>query len=468
MGDDDDPFKRKPKVPRSPKGTSISDLINLSENLRTIDESLDVLNNVNTSDSGIHENTGSLGDNTIDNTVSHSRSFINVLPIDLNDSLVHAFAQINVDNNTNTDTTASQADANLNTQSETHAEFVAPHGENTPIVVRNTDNNTNSDTTARQASFNLNTQHRTREESTTPRNNTMALSLSDMLKGIPEFSCKSQPEINTFIANVDMIYDLCAEAQKPQCLTIIRTRLVNAQKLGDITNSTWADMRSKIKERYKLAISFDTAQERLLAIKQSSKETLDEYAERTKKLLDLLNNSIIEGSEDTKAAYRKMNEDLAIKRFKQNILDEKIRMLALSSEHKSFYDAVAHATEKSEQLASSNVANTQKQQYSDKKEKPKTPDEKTKNKQKCDFCNKRGHSADRCFSKRKQEQQASGSGVEINKQNKTHFQQKQVNKNSMNVATEQTECSSEGSDDSEYESIQSNSFKLQPYQRHLN
>lgn len=57
-----------------------------------------------------------------------------------------------------------------------------------------------------------------------------------------------------------------------------------------------------------------------------------------------------------------MNEDLAIRKFKQNIFDEKIRIMALSTEHSSLYNAIAHASEKLEQLKSSNITQTEQRQ----------------------------------------------------------------------------------------------------------
>lgn len=41
-----------------------------------------------------------------------------------------------------------------------------------------------------------------------------------------------------------------------------------------------------------------------------------------------------------------MNESLAIRKFKQNIHDREIRIMALTTEHTSLAEAIAHATEK--------------------------------------------------------------------------------------------------------------------------
>lgn len=51
-----------------------------------------------------------------------------------------------------------------------------------------------------------------------------------------------------------------------------------------------------------------------------------------------------------------MNESLAIRKFKQNIHDREIRIMALTTEHTSLAEAIAHATEKKEQFQSSNLS----------------------------------------------------------------------------------------------------------------
>lgn len=187
----------------------------------------------------------------------------------------------------------------------------------------------------------------------------MALSLSDIMKGIPSFSSKTQEEINSFIANVDMIVSLAADNQMNSILTIVRTRLVNAHKLGNISTSTWAQIKLLIEQKYKTSMTFESAQERLMAIKQYPKESLDDYSNRVRKLLDSMNLATNNENETTQAACRTMNENLATRKFKQNIADEKIRLMAMSTKHSSLNEAIAHASEKSDELKTSNFQSDQ-------------------------------------------------------------------------------------------------------------
>lgn len=184
---------------------------------------------------------------------------------------------------------------------------------------------------------------------------TMALGPGDILKGIPYFDSKSQESVNTFIASVDLMYTLSPDSGVT-ILAIAKTKLVNANKIGSLTNRTWAQIKADITDKYKLTMTFDEAQEKLLAIKQGARESLDTYANRVKSLLDSLNLATTDANADIQASNRKMNESLAIRKFKQNIFDREIRIMAMSTEHTNLVDAISHANIKCEQLSTSNVA----------------------------------------------------------------------------------------------------------------
>lgn len=191
----------------------------------------------------------------------------------------------------------------------------------------------------------------------------MPLTLSDILGGIPDFSSKSQDDINKFISQGDLLNKL-APAQATEILEVIRTKLVNAHKLGNISEQSWTDIKAKIREKYKVTMSYETAQERLLSIKQTANETLDAYADRVRKLLAALNAASTNANAGVQEAQWQMNEQLATRKFKQNICDEKIRLLALGADHTTLTDAIAHAVQKQEQIKSSNVTKDENKQAS--------------------------------------------------------------------------------------------------------
>lgn len=282
------------------------------------------------------------------------------------------------------------------------------------------------------------------------RQNTMTLSFGDILKAIPNFSSKNQDAIDEFIANVEMIHTL-ARDQQETVLMIIRTRLTTAHKLGNISNSTWAEIKEKIRTNYRLAMSFQAAQEKLLAIQQNKNETIDAYAMRIKTLLDALNMASKNDNADAQAACQQMNEELAVRKFKQNIFDEKIRFIALSMEHKTLSDAIAHATEKLEQVKSSNViknieenkkiGNNQNGNGQSNKNKSKFS-----NRDQCTHCKKFNHKSDQCFFRPK-----NGQNGDENPQKFTNT----FKKKSTNSAAVTEEVSS----DDEQQQSSSNSFQ---------
>lgn len=111
-----------------------------------------------------------------------------------------------------------------------------------------------------------------------------------------------------------------------------------------------------------------------------------------------------------------MNEALAIRKFKQNIYNEKIRLMAMNKDHTNLIDAIAHAAQKAEELGASNIEkelNSNKdhnnvKQQGDAKQNGNKNNGSDKNKKvnpkpfdPCTFCKKTNHTPDRCFHRNK-------------------------------------------------------------------
>lgn len=186
----------------------------------------------------------------------------------------------------------------------------------------------------------------------------MTLSLSDILKGTPDFVPENQ-EIKVFVAKAEMIHKLAATNQKDTVLTVIRAKLATANKLMDISNKSWIEIKNNINNKYCETLNFETAQERLLLIKQDRDESLENYADRVKCLLDAMNSASTNENPAIQTAHWDMNENLAARKFKQNIADEKLRLLALASDHNYLLEAIRYTTEKQELLISSNIEKTE-------------------------------------------------------------------------------------------------------------
>lgn len=220
---------------------------------------------------------------------------------------------------------------------------------------------------------------------TDEENNTMALNISAVLRGIEKFSSETPEEVKQFVANCDLYYDLADEVLKPTVLRVIRTRLIAVPKLGKLDTLTWDQIKAKINKAFKPEMSFDSAQEKLLAIKQNSHETIEKYGERLKKLLDAMNLVSTSDNADVQEAQCKANEKLAVRKFKQNLLDKNLRVISLAVNHENLFEAITFADEKREELNTSNV----KSNETDKKQE--------KDKLFCKICKKKNHDSANCY-----------------------------------------------------------------------
>ena len=273
----------------------------------------------------------------------------------------------------------------------------------------------------------------------------MSITLSDIFRGINNLTGESQEEIKKFIADAEMMYALCADAQKPTVLTVIKNRLSSAGKLGDISALTWDAIKERLRNKYRPEMSYETAQERLLSIVQGPKESIDAYAGRVKKLLEVLNTCGDGAEANVRAAQMSMNESLAIRKFKQNIYEETVRKMAINAEHSDLYAAISHATQKLEQLKASNIRPEQKSNdsnvsnksnanvannannanNSNSKGNSKSPNGSAKknNSSKtfppCTHCERTNHSSERCFFKKKQPNESQGNNGNGNGNNRS-------------------------------------------------
>lgn len=264
------------------------------------------------------------------------------------------------------------------------------------------DQNPNDDSQIVQSPLNIEDQN----------DNTMALSPGDILKGIPDFDPKSQECVKKFIAQVDLMY-LLAPNSNDTIIAVTRAKLVNANKLNSVSDKTWPQIREDIKLKYRTQMTYEVAQEKLLSLQQGSKETLDSYANRVRTLLDALNIVTINDNADIQTSNRTMNENLAVRKFKQNFFNEELRVMAVAADHTNLNDAIAHASSKCEQLLASNLHKTPSKEPDKKEPEPEkkfTPkqtnwkkgkgDYNNKNKNNsnnCAHCKKSNHSSDQCF-----------------------------------------------------------------------
>lgn len=257
----------------------------------------------------------------------------------------------------------------------------------------------------------------------TQNNNNQNLAMAqltpgDILTGIPDFDPKSQDNVKKFIAQVDLMHVLAPNSGEI-ILAIARAKLITANKLSSIDDKTWAQIKTDIQSKYRMQMSYEMAQEKLLSVQQGPKEGHDAYAKKVRELLDALNAATTNDDANIQKSNRDWNENLAVRKFKQNIYDKELRTMAITAEHTTLAEAIAHASTKFEQLQASNVSkgeqdkknterkepegekqnkNTHKQSnFKYNKNKNEYQNKSKNNSSQCTYCKKLNHQSDQCF-----------------------------------------------------------------------
>lgn len=303
----------------------------------------------------------------------------------------------------------------------------------------------------------------------------MSLSVNTIVQGVEKFNSQTQENVSAFIANIELYHDLCNGDVPLQTVVLktVRSRLSAVTKLGNVQALSLEQIKARIKEKFKLTISFDAAQEKLLSIRQESKESIDAFGERTKTLLDQMNSVSANDNADVQNAQITANEALAIRKFKQNLYNENIRMMSLSIAHTDLYQAIAFATEKFEEMRLSNVRQEQpKAQANNNNQKKASGDDKQSgSKMFCHLCKKKNHFTRDCFLKKKN-QQSSGNSNKSNENDDKPFAEKKFNRagkqRSMNQASS---CNADECDESDAHSNAgecAQQMQLHTFGAHLN
>lgn len=300
-----------------------------------------------------------------------------------------------------------------------------------------------------------------------------SLSVHSIVRGIDRFESRNREEVESFIANVELFHELSGNSDELKLIVLktVKSRLKAITILGNVQSLTLVQIIARIREKFKLSMTFDAAQEKLLAIQQTSKETIDSYGERVKKLLDIMNTESTDDNVDIQDAKAVMNERLAIRKFKQNLFDTNVRMMALSVTHSDLYEAVSFANEKLEEMRMSNI----------RQEQPKTNANPMNNQQKfntadkkekmfCHICKRKNHMTKDCFSKKKNQQNDNNQSNKPNENLNKSFDGKKFNRagkgRSMNQASGSNE--NESGDEAEEQIFEAEQMQLHTFGAHLN
>lgn len=179
----------------------------------------------------------------------------------------------------------------------------------------------------------------------------MALfTIKDLVSAVPVYD-GDEKQLETFINVCSKFYSLIEENQKEKFVTIIQTKitgeaLADLQPIDDL--KTWDDIKRKLEEKLRTPDTYEYAQEELSTIRQRKDEGMENYGKRIRKGLDKLNLSSksLTNEEAALISLRKANEIHAIRKFEQNMFDERIKLMVGAATFKSLQEAIKFAMNK--------------------------------------------------------------------------------------------------------------------------
>lgn len=304
--------------------------------------------------------------------------------------------------------------------------------------------------------------------------NMTGINAHSIVRGIDKFSWKNREDVESFIANIELFDDLCGTSDDLKLIVLktVRSRLKAITLLGNVQSLTLIQIIARIREKFKLSMTFDAAQEKLLSIQQGSKESIDNFGERVKNLLDIMNTESADTNDAIQNAKAKMNENLAIRKFKQNLFNSNVRMMALSATHSDLYEAVSFANEKLEEMRMSNVRQEQPKNSTNtlNVQKSNTAEKDKKEKMFCHICKRKNHMTKDCFAKKNNQQNDNSQSNKQSENTNKSFDGKKFNRagksRSMNQASGGN--ANESGDDDDEQIFESEEMPLRTFGAHLN
>lgn len=164
------------------------------------------------------------------------------------------------------------------------------------------------------------------------------------LKAIPIFRGETYVELRDFIDIVDTLYvSISSQPEEAefydQLILQIRGEARNAIEQLEQTN--WRTIREKLRDHFSYLANREIVNSKLENLRQERNESLNAFADRTRKILREKNNMYNGLSEDQKLEYNR----IARRAFAKGIADPKLRNRLLIRGANSLEDAIAYSIE---------------------------------------------------------------------------------------------------------------------------
>lgn len=210
----------------------------------------------------------------------------------------------------------------------------------------------------------------------------MSLIINQFIKIVPEFDGNSC-NLHKFLKCCDLIYKpLVAKDDKDTFLELVATKLNgSAYEIIKYNNfESWDELKSILKKQFEVNKSVEHLQIELVQANQKQNESILEFANRIQQILSLLNDACIarEGT-GSKTVVKNLNSGTALRSFIDGLRNEKIQNIVKSCRFTLLKEAIDKAIEEEISFSKNKFIKSNQ-----------TPQ--------CQWCNKRGHVASKCFS----------------------------------------------------------------------
>lgn len=162
------------------------------------------------------------------------------------------------------------------------------------------------------------------------------------LKSIPTFSGETREKLTDFIDTCDILRTFCSnEIEYVELLMQIKIQLRGEARSATKNDVEWETIKQNLTTHFGYLSNRDIINSKLENLRQEPKESLSDYAERTRKLLIEKDRSYNDISADQKSEHNR----IARKAFSRGILDSKLRDKMLLRGSNSLEESVSYAIE---------------------------------------------------------------------------------------------------------------------------
>lgn len=235
------------------------------------------------------------------------------------------------------------------------------------------------------------------------------LTYTDMINAIPIFE-GHQKDLDYFISTCSTYNEIIEVDQREMFVSIIKTRLkgIALTKMEPVSELvTWALIKTRLEEKFKRPMTYETAQDELSNIRQSRTESIEIYGNNIRFALHKLNKAT--ESLTTEAGALKLlrvaNEKMATRKFEQGLYNNNLKICVGARDYTTLDTAIANAMLK-EGLY------------------------RNESRVRCNYCNITGHTEKEC----RRKQQTLNTPNRSNNDNNRYRQPNSPNKNEANTS----------------------------------